>query len=147
MKACIAISAMVMATAAGYSHAADAISPDIFQANVTVSIPAGSSNATVAASTLPVNKRLVIQTVTVYAGGGTAGSTTRVFVAANIFNTVSYLAIPDIYIDTIPFASTTLSATFYAGAGSTLYVNAYRNDSTQAEILNVTISGYYVAKP
>lgn len=131
------------------TQAADIESSDIFQKTVTVTLPANFQGDARTFVSIPVTKRLVIKTLTVVGRSGRTGSTARVSIDTTIFDSPATLIAGDVYFDSLQYPSSTLSTTFYAGAGSHVYLHTSRpaDNSSDPMTVDVTITGYYVPKP
>ena len=151
MKANIFFVAMLVAIATSTSsRAAETPSPDIFQATYTLTIPANDGGiGDVPIFSTPPGKRLVIQSVSMFRGGvPSPGSSLNVLLVTNIFNDVARWPLPQVYANGNLDPGTSMSATIYAGAGTTVWIDAFRNgDLSNPETFLVSVSGYYVAKP
>jgi hypothetical protein len=151
MKATLFFVAMFIAIATSTSsRAAETPSPDIFQATYTLTIPAGDGGiGDVPIFSTPTDKRLVIQSVSVFRGGvPSPGSNLNVLLVTNIFNQEARWPLPQVYANGNLDPGTSMSATIYAGAGTAVSIDAFRTgDVTKSETFLVSVSGYYVAKP
>jgi hypothetical protein len=120
-------------------------SPDIFQIVRAFSVGAGESFGSVFFATVPINKRMVVQSVSLFRNSARPTSTTQGALNVSIFgygSTIPMLAVSP------GLVGITTNTTVYVGAGDSLAYTVYRfGDLSGDEFETVTISGYYVDKP
>jgi hypothetical protein len=124
--------------------------PDIVQFRRNVTINAGETfNAFAGLWDVPANKTLVVQTVSISTGGQgcNGGDTISVALDGILFGNRTQLWLPAIR-NYDKASQSTLSATYYVGAGTRLNILAIRDRSDCVdESLQVSVSGYYLATP
>jgi hypothetical protein len=142
-------------------YAADSTAPkaaakiNAYQGNIYITIAngagVGSDNGDVSPGTqtllIPAGKRLVVQSASMYrSGAGAAKSTIQIFVNTNVNGTYASYALPLATDNGANYAGATLNGTFYADGGTELLANAFRNNTTGAENVVVSVTGYLVPK-
>ena len=132
--------------------ATDSPAQQPFTANVEITILDGSNAGTDNGNTtgtqtvlVPAGKRLIVQTISLYRNGSTpAGSTVQIFVNSAINGIYSAYSLPPAPGSDATFSGSTQALTFQADSGTSLVVNAFRNEASGTESETVTVSGYLV---
>jgi hypothetical protein len=149
MKTIVLLTTLFLgAVCAGSAGALD-IEPDrdIAQITTTMTIPAGSGDVEATALTVPSSRRLVIKTVSFYKYGGPAGSSSaEISIGTTLNGQQNYWTSAAVTDNGLPYPGATMAATFYAGAGTPVLLNAFRTgDTTNPDVIVVSISGYYIS--
>ena len=97
---------------------------------------------------MPIGKRLIIQTVSMYRDGDFgAASTVQIFVNANVNGKYAAYPLPVVPSSGSLFPGIAQELTFTADGGTSVIVNTFRNETFGAENDVVTVAGYLVDVP
>jgi hypothetical protein len=151
MKVASLFSVVLVAVVSTGAAAAIGMEPDSQDAVVIttpLTISAGSNDASATVLVVPASKRLVIRGIYMYKNGGAAGaSITLISVGATASGGQKHwasLAIPD---TGAPFPAGAISTMFYLAPESLVSIDAHRTgDTSSPQVMEVAISGYYVAE-
>jgi hypothetical protein len=144
VKAIVVYSALLMT---GIANAAtDPPSPDVAQFAVSAVIESNAdTSAPVSFPVVPAGKRLVIQSMTWYRVSAATGSVGDCFITFKVDGVSALVSLPELVSQGQQAFGSTLSATYYANAGTAPSVSTSRTgSSTEQETDRIFITGYYV---
>ena len=97
---------------------------------------------------VPVGKRLIVQTISMYRDGTfAANSSVQVYVNASVNGSYASYALPVVPNSGGLFPGIAQGLTFAADGGTTVLVNTFRNGSVGVETDTVIVAGYLVDVP
>ena len=150
MKTIALCGALIIGAAGAESAAAIDLETEaeLVQITTPVTIPAGSGAATLTAFTVPSSKRLVIQSVSFYKyGGPVVAATAQISICTTFSGQQSFWTSAGVPDNGLPYPGASVSTTLYASPDSPVVINSYRaGDTSNPELAEVTITGYYIPK-
>ena len=119
-----------------------------FQASVPILLQNGLTAASGPSIPVPVGKRLVIQTVSLWRNGTlTPGEGVRGYVGCTVNGSTIFYPLPFAPTDGTVVPGTMQAVTLYADPGTDLFFNAFRNGASGNETDLVSVTGYLVDVP